>query len=101
MSYTHMRMYERAIIIDEPWLSKIVTGRKGLEMRSRRTNITGPIALIRRRSGAIVGVAELLGSLPPLSYNEFSSQECRHRIPRASVFGRGELQSLRGVSGFE
>jgi hypothetical protein len=78
-----MRVYERAIIIEEHWLSKILAGSKVWEMRSRATNITGPIGLIRKRSGAVLGVAELLGSLARLSQNEFSFQECRHRIPRA------------------
>ena len=75
-------------------------------MRSRPTRIRGPLALIRKGSGAVVGVAKLVGSLPPLSYSEFAAQECRHGIPRSQheeMFARGHrvpwvLEDARALS---
>jgi hypothetical protein len=76
-----VRVYEQAIIIDEPWLSKILAGNKAWEMRSRPTNIRGPIGLILKRSGAAWGAASLVGSLPALSMSDFASDQGRHGIP--------------------
>jgi hypothetical protein len=87
-----MRVFERAIIIDEPWFSMILAGAKVWEMRSRPTKIRGPVGLIRKGSGAVVGAAKLVGSLPPLSYSDFAAQECRHGIPPSQheeMFARG------------
>src|SRR3954451_8142971 len=87
-----MRVYQQAIIVGEPWISMILEGTKFWEMRSRRTRIRGPLALIRKRSAAVVGVAKLVDSLPPLSFSDFAAQECRHGIPRAQheeTFARG------------
>lgn len=77
-----MRVYEKAIIIDEPWISMILRGEKTWEMRSKRTNFKGAIALIRKRSGTIVGTAKLVGCLPQLSREELALCEPSHRIPR-------------------
>lgn len=49
----------RALIIDEPWIGKILSGEKTWEMRSTKTKIRGSIALIKKGSGKIVGIAEL------------------------------------------
>lgn len=49
----------RALIIDDPWISKILSGEKTWEMRSTRTNVRGFIGLIRKGSGKIVGIANL------------------------------------------
>ncbi|TDH61262.1 ASCH domain-containing protein [Dankookia rubra] len=56
----------RALIIDEPWIGMILSGRKIWEMRSRATRIRGRIGLIRKRSGHVVGTADLVDCLPPL-----------------------------------
>jgi hypothetical protein len=77
-----VRVYEKAIIIDEPWVSKILDREKVWEMRSKRTNFKGAIALIRKRSGTIVGTATLVGCLPPLSPEELALHEPNHCIPR-------------------
>lgn len=49
----------RGLIIDEPWIEKILNGSKTWEMRSTKTSIRGPIALIKKGSGTIVGIANL------------------------------------------
>lgn len=51
---------ERALIVDEPWISKILSGEKTWEMRSRATTIRGRIGLIRKGSGLIVGAVDIV-----------------------------------------
>jgi hypothetical protein len=87
-------VHEKAIIIDEPWISMILCGEKIWEMRSKRTRFTGLIALIRKGSGTVVGTAKLVGCLPQLSREELAVHEPRHRIPpreQDAVFGLGRL----------
>lgn len=75
-----MRVYEKAIIIDEPWISLILRGEKVWELRSKRTRFTGPVGLIRKGSGTVVGTARLVGCLQPLSAGELSIHEPLHRV---------------------
>jgi hypothetical protein len=49
------RKFDRALIVAEPWIDKILSGEKVLEMRTRHTTIHGRIGLIRKGSGLIVG----------------------------------------------
>lgn len=46
-----------ALVIAEPWIGLILDGSKTWEMRSRATRKRGRIALIRKGSGQVVGVA--------------------------------------------
>lgn len=57
-----MKDFNRALIIDEPHISRILSGEKIMEMRSRPTNIRGRIGLIRKGSGLIVGSVDLYHS---------------------------------------
>ena len=52
---------ERALIIRQPWIGKILDGSKTWEMRGRPTSIRGRIGLIEQGSGMIVGEATLSG----------------------------------------
>lgn len=49
----------KGLIIDEPWISRILKGEKVWEMRSTHTSHRGIFALIRKGSGLVVGVANL------------------------------------------
>lgn len=71
----------KGLIIDEPWMSKILAGEKVWEMRSQATAVRGQIALIRKGSGAVVGVATLMGSRGPLTLDELRENASRHRVP--------------------
>jgi len=55
--------YDRALIIADPWIDKILNLEKPLEMRSTHTKIRGRIGLIRKGSGLIVGDAWLDDSI--------------------------------------
>ena len=76
-----MRVYEKAIIVDEPWVSMILRGEKIWEMRSKRTNFRGPVALIRKRSHSVVGTATLVDCLAPLSLRDLALHQPLHGIP--------------------
>jgi hypothetical protein len=70
----------RGLIIDQPWIGKILRGEKTWEMRSTRTSIRGPVALIEKGSGTVVGVASILDSLGPLSLQDISENLKAHRV---------------------
>jgi ASCH domain len=95
-----MRVYEKALIIDEPWVSKILEGEKVWELRSTRTNFNGPLVLIRKTSGTVIGIATLVGCLLlPQSRADLALHEPLHKIPpaeqdRAAGIGRGYPLSL-------
>jgi hypothetical protein len=72
----------KALVIDEPWMGLILSGKKTWEMRKRGCNIRGPIALIRKGSGQVVGVAQVVDSRPPIATKaDFAAAERYHRIP--------------------
>ena len=65
-------MIERALIIRQPHIGRILDGSKTWEMRSTKTKIRGRIALIEGGSGLIVGECELINSAEPLTAMEIS-----------------------------
>lgn len=68
--------------MDEPWISLIFKGDKTWEMRKGVCKMRGRIALIRKGSGQIVGVADITDCRPPPSTREaYAEAEPRHRIP--------------------
>lgn len=71
----------RALVIREPWISKILRGEKTWEMRSVATKIRGEIALIRQGSGLVVGLARIVDCLPPLDLSNYMDHAERHAIP--------------------
>ena len=75
----------RGLVIKEPWISYILAGDKTWEIRGRRTNRRGRIALIRSGSGMIVGVCDLVGVRGPLSKEELLENIDKHRIPRSTI----------------
>ena len=83
----------KALIIDEPWIGLILRGEKTWEMRRTACHQKGQIALIRKGSGQVVGVANCAGSLPALAdADAYRAAEPRHRIPvdrQAQAFADG------------
>lgn len=75
----------KGLIIDEPWVSMIVAGKKTWEMRSRNTAVRGRIALIRKGSKAVVGVADLVGTLPGLSQSDLKAGVAKHQVPESEI----------------
>ncbi len=83
----------KALIIDEPWITEVLAGRKIWEMRKTACRLRGRIALIRKGSGQVVGTAEVVDTLPPLeTLKAYAAAEDRHRIPparQATAFADG------------
>lgn len=71
----------RALVIDQPWIELILSGQKSWEMRSTSTSIRGPIALIEKGSGTVVGTAILEDSRDPLTPLEMATWRHAHQIP--------------------
>ena len=67
------------IIRDEP-IEKILNGLKTWEMRSTNTKIREKIALIKKGTKAIYGVAEIVESRGPLTRSEMNESISLHRI---------------------
>ena len=75
----------KGLIIDEQWVGMIVAGQKTWEIRSRNTAVRGRIALIRKGSKAIVGVADLVGTVPNLTRCELKANVDKHRVPESEI----------------
>jgi hypothetical protein len=71
----------KGLIIREPWIGMILTGRKTWEMRGRQTPYRGRVGLIRKGTGMVVAVAEIVDSLPALDPAGFRAARGRHGIP--------------------
>jgi len=71
----------KGLIIRQPWIDLILEGKKTWEMRSQGTNVRGEIALIRKGSGLVFGVARLVASLPALGRADYMGHRDKHAIP--------------------
>lgn len=67
------------VIRREP-LQRILRGEKTWEMRSKQVHKRGPIALIEKGSGLVVGVANLVDCKGPLNDEEMLANQDKHRI---------------------
>jgi hypothetical protein len=70
----------RGLVIRSPHIEKILSGVKSWEMRSRRTDIRGRIALIKAGSGTIVGTATMYGSMPALTEDRWEATKRWHQV---------------------
>lgn len=79
------------VIMAEP-LEKILNGRKTLELRKKNNKMRGPIALIQKGSGKIVGVANIGECIGPMTYSDFAARTHEHGVEASrlrSVFDEG------------
>ena len=70
----------RGLIIREPWIGMILAGQKSWEMRSKPTSYRGRVGLIRKGTGMVVGIAEIVDSLAPVDRASFQAAHGRHGI---------------------
>jgi hypothetical protein len=75
----------KGLIIDAPPIDNILSGRKTWEMRSTATKQRGPVALIRKGSGKVVGVAEIIDSIGPLSDADILANQDKHLISQERI----------------
>jgi hypothetical protein len=82
----------RGLVIDGHWVSLILAGRKTWEMRSQVTNVRGKIGLIRKGTGQVSGVVDIVDCGAPMSMEEMLDNMERHQIPE-SLVRSGEVRS--------
>jgi hypothetical protein len=70
-----------ALVIADPWVDLILQGRKTWENRGTNTKKRGLIGVVRKGSGLVVGVAELVDVKGPLSLDELRAATDRHCVP--------------------
>ncbi|NDR55352.1 hypothetical protein [Aliiruegeria sabulilitoris] len=85
---------EKALIVDEPWISKILNGTKTWEMRSTSAKQRGWIGLIRKGSGHVIGVSKMVGTDGPLSDQKMIENADKHHIP-SEIFLLGKFARHR------
>ncbi|MDP5293553.1 ASCH domain-containing protein [Oceanimonas sp. CHS3-5] len=71
----------RGLIIAQPWIGYILRGEKSWEMRSRNSQLRGPIALIEKGTGTVVGIARLTEVKGPFTPEQLAEHEHLHRVP--------------------
>jgi len=86
----------KGLVVAEPWVSLIISGEKIWEMRSRNTLVRGRIALIRKGSKTVIGIADLVRTLPKLTPSELKASVVNHRVPESEI-GKDFKQSTAWV----
>jgi hypothetical protein len=81
----------KGLIIDEPWISKILNGEKIWEMRSKHTAQRGHFALIRKGSGQVVGIANLKTVSGPYTEASLEENACKHCVG-AELYSRPDYK---------
>lgn len=69
------------LVIKSPWIELILTEQKTWEIRGSRTQMRERIALIKSKSGTIVGGCDVVDCIGPLTLEQLRASEERHRIP--------------------
>ena len=77
----------KGLIVRQPWIGKILAGSKTWEMRSTGWKHRGPIALIEKGSGLVVGVARMVDDRAPLTLTEMLKTIHLHGIPADDIPG--------------
>lgn len=71
----------RGLVIQSQWLELILGGEKTWELRSTATSIRGQIALIKKGTGQVFGVANIISIRGPLSEQSLLQHEKQHCVP--------------------
>jgi hypothetical protein len=73
-------MASYGLIIKQPHLDNIFSGKKTWEIRGSATKRRGKIALIESGSGEIKGYAEIIDSVGPLSKSDLIKNKRKHLV---------------------
>lgn len=76
---------QSGLVIDEPWISKILAGEKVWEMRSAATRKRGRIALVKKGSGTLVGLATIKDVLGPFDEAQIGETFEFHKVPTHAI----------------
>jgi hypothetical protein len=80
-----MDRVHKGLVIREPWIDLLLSGKKSWEMRGQRPSYRGWIGLIRKGSGRVSGIARLVDVGYPLSPEEMVAAFDKHRIPESMI----------------
>tara|TARA_Y100001934_G_scaffold164449_1_gene195863 strand:+ start:1146 stop:1619 length:474 start_codon:yes stop_codon:yes gene_type:complete len=79
----------RGLTIKQPHIGRILNDEKIWELRSRNTNIRGPIALIQSGTGLVSGFAEIIDCKKGLTaqdlFNSYSKHRCLEQDIQAAI----------------
>ncbi len=70
----------KGLVIQSPWIEKILQNEKTWEIRGTNTKIRGRIALIRKGSGTIIGTCDLVDVIGPLPLSTLKESILKHCI---------------------
>lgn len=68
------------LVIDRPWIGKILRGEKIWEMRGTNVKRRGPFALIQKGTGTVIGVARLVDVQGPFTPDQLQLHESKHCV---------------------
>ncbi len=80
------------LIIKEPYTDLILSGVKTWEIRGSRTHKRGKIGLIKSGSGTIIGEADLVDCIGPLSLQEFLNNKDKHQSNSKELMYKKKLK---------
>jgi hypothetical protein len=89
---------DRLLVVAEPWASLLVDGDKTWELRSTSTSVRGPIGIVAKGTGTIIGAVELVDVHGPFTRTEIAPFERFHRVPASST---SSYSGPKGLYGWE
>lgn len=75
----------KALVIDTPHVDRILSGQKTWELRTRRANNRGRIALIRKGSGTVIGTVDIIDCIGPLSESMLLDNTAKHLVTQERI----------------
>ena len=84
----------KGLIIDRPHIGRILSGDKTWEMRTTRTQQRGRIALIQKSSGTVIGTADLVDCIGPLTREELLQNLSKH-LAGVDLVVRGDIDKWK------
>lgn len=78
-------MIERALIVQQPWADKILSGEKLWEMRSRPTLVRERIGIIAAGTGLILGEVNLTDSPKAIDLKQANQNLDKHQVANISL----------------
>lgn len=88
----------RALSVRPPWAELIASGRKTLEIRSRRTHYRGELLICESRGGGAVAVVELVDCRPFVELDDEASGGVWTKHPETHSHYAWELRLVRRVT---
>lgn len=88
----------RALSVRAPWAEMIASGRKTLEIRSRRTHHRGELLICQSGGGGAVAIVEVIDCRPFVEADDHASGGVWTRFPQARTHYAWELRLVRRVT---